>query len=131
MRRPPAPADTDAKLWRDLMDRIEAVTGQFRPLETAMARSVALAVATVDRLTTATDPETTKLLLQAQTTARQAIKAFDSAMTERARAGGPASRLGGPGTRKKPARSGVPSAQARAHPAGKSWLDEILEEHEH
>jgi hypothetical protein len=130
MKKPTAPEGADAKLWRDMMDRIEAATGAYRPFELAMAENVATAQATVRRLADATEVDETKLLISAQTTLRQALRAFDTAMNERIKASAGPGSPGGPGKRRTPARPGVPTT-ARTRSTPRTWIDEIREQHQH
>jgi hypothetical protein len=133
MKKPTTPEGADAKLWRDLMDRIEAATGAYRPFELAMAENVATAQATVRRLADATEVDKTKLLISAQTSLRQALRAFDTAMNERAKAKAEPGSPGGPGKKRAPARPGVPTTDkaASVQPKGQTWIDEIRERHQH
>ena len=132
MKKPTAPEGADSRLWRDLMDRIEAATGAYRPFELAMAENVTTAQATVRRLAGATDIDEAKLLISAQSTLRQALRAFDSAMSERSKANTEPLPAGGPGKKRTPARPGVPTtAKTSAPPKARTWIDEIREQHAH
>ncbi|MFW6257915.1 MAG: hypothetical protein ACOC26_00290, partial [Halochromatium sp.] len=71
-----------------------------------------------------------KLLISAQATLRQALKAFDTAMGERAKANVEPGSPGGPGKRRTPARPGVPSTSASKGTSKPNWIDELRERRE-